>query len=61
MIFNSMEVWKWPEYQALAKRLGIDGLRNSVAVTIELRVNEAVKINHEFLANVRDNEGKNAH
>lgn len=55
-IFDSKDVLKWPEYQAFAKRLGIDVLKASVAITIELRKDEAVKVKHEFLANRRDGE-----
>jgi hypothetical protein len=46
-LISTKEFCSWPEYMALAKRLGIPS--QAKAVTIKLRVNEAVVIECEYL------------
>lgn len=44
----SIDVFDWPEWHALALRLGIPTFDTTKAITIRLAVDEAVSVSHEF-------------
>ena len=41
-------VWKWPEFQALIKRLGVDLESPTTSITIEVSLDKLVSVTHEF-------------
>ena len=42
------DLWRWPEWQALATRLGIDLGAPTTRLTISIPCDDSVKIVHEF-------------
>ena len=49
-VMLSEDVWKWPEFIALAKRLGIDNSLPMTRLVIELELDCAAKVGIEFWA-----------
>lgn len=45
---NAWDVFHWPEFQAIAKRLGIIMQENTVSVTISFAVGELVTVEQKF-------------
>ena len=44
------DVWRWPEFQAFAKRLGIDTSKPNTSLSITLEMDECVKIHETYLS-----------
>lgn len=45
---DGFEVWRWPEWQALATRLGIDLGSPTTKLLLYIGCNDLVKVIHEF-------------
>ena len=45
---DGYDFWRWPEWQALAKRLGIDLGAPTTALTFHVKCNDLVRVVHEF-------------
>ena len=53
---TSREMWDWPEYQALLKRLGVDADASITRLSIEVNLNpnEYVKISQDYFGQTRE-------
>lgn len=47
---ESMEVFQWPEFKALAKRMKLDMSRPTRHLVINMHIDDVVKVTHEYLA-----------
>lgn len=46
------EIWRWPEFQAFAKRLGVEPSLPTTRLIIDIGLSEAVKITQTYMADV---------
>jgi len=49
-VHDGFTVWRWPEFQAFAARLGIDLAYDTTAVTVRIAVGERPVITQEYKA-----------
>jgi hypothetical protein len=51
-IVRSIDVYRWPEWKAFAKRLGIAEELSTVSLTIELCVGDTVVVTQKYIPKV---------